>query len=666
MKLTENRYHILIFAIFVIALFSTANSFNSGYIASWDGPAHIVRAEHFFNSLNLDALGVWGWYHGWYLGVAPFIFYSPGFFIIVSIIKIISFGFLPTDLIINILLALTYALFPVTLYWLSTELGFSKRTSILAGILSLGFSAIWGIGLSGIYAIGLYTNIFSLLPFMLFLGVLHKTLTEKGSTVVTGLLLGFIIITNIVTAVYAVLAVFIYIISLLTSGKKVEWIKILQLFMIGTLVSLFWIITFLISIPLIGIETAFAPFGLVELLKALFLGEIIFHPIISIFLTLGLCFFLWNVYKDRSKSFKYIFLTLLFSVTVLVASNLLTNLTSSWVNSGEITEMISRVLRSILRTRSLAFLWILVPIIGAVGINSILEIFGKHLRKKISDKVIVFAMFLLFLFSSAQLLDLAEKNVKTTSHADYKTVYNEWDASFRWLKNNAENNSIVLTKINWDKFEPIGANSIDSLINLESGLRTVNGNQIESSQLNTWYLNDMDFKETEKDILELHKFNVGYIISYRNPEYNVSYLEKIYSSKNIIIYKTINLRGPYEIINYILGPNTYYFKMYVLMNGSIELPVQYNNHWHAEVNGDGVEVKRSEYGLIGLNLKSGVNDIKLVFRLTSAEIIALAISLLTFIISIIYLCLDRMGLINKIYKKIKKVGIFINLKTVLY
>ncbi len=62
-------YPITLVLIFIIAIFHTINSFNPGYIASWDGPAHLVRAEHFYNSLNSKALGIWGWYHGWYLGV---------------------------------------------------------------------------------------------------------------------------------------------------------------------------------------------------------------------------------------------------------------------------------------------------------------------------------------------------------------------------------------------------------------------------------------------------------------------------------------------------------------------------------------------------------------------------------------------------------------------
>ena len=63
----------------VLAAAATLPSFAPGYVANWDGPGHLVRAEHFLSSLNLHDLGVFRWYPGWYLGEPMFLLYPPGF-----------------------------------------------------------------------------------------------------------------------------------------------------------------------------------------------------------------------------------------------------------------------------------------------------------------------------------------------------------------------------------------------------------------------------------------------------------------------------------------------------------------------------------------------------------------------------------------------------------
>jgi uncharacterized membrane protein (Fun14 family) len=289
-----------------------------------------------------------------------------------------------------------------------------------------------------------------------------------------------------------------------------------------------------------------------------------------------------------------------------------------------------------LRTRALIFLWIIIPIIGAIGINSILGILDKYTKKR-ANILSMIILLLLLLFSYIQISDIAENTVKTIDHNQLKGVYKEWDSAFKWLKSNALRNSVVFTDFNWNRFDGRNTHSIDSLINLETGLRTINGNQIEATQLNTWYLNDMNFKDMEKDKEELHKFNVDYILSYRNQEYNASYLRNVYSSENIVIYKTINLSGEYEMIEYELGPNKYHFKINVFEDKEIELPVQYNNHWQANINGKPQKVKRGNSGLVELSLEKGLNDIALVFKKTFGEIVAFLISLFTIILCSLYL-----------------------------
>lgn len=637
--------------VVILAVFPTLDSFKPGYLASWDGPAHIVRAEVFYNNLNLARLGIWGWYHGWYLGVAPFIFYPPGFFLVLSLMKVFTLGCASMDFLIRILMALTYVLFPPTLYWLSRRLGFSSRTSIIASILSLSFSGIWGIGLAGIYAIGLYTHIFSLLPFMLFWGCLHNVLKNNGSHTITGLLFGCIIITSIITALFATMLIFAYVLLFLIIEKQLTVYKIYRTIIIGILFSLFWIFPFLTSKDLFGIETSFNPFELWELTKNLLFGKIIYSPIISAFFVLGIGVSLWYTYQNRLNSFPHIFLIVLLCLTIFVSSNLLTTLTLSWQHSNMLLQVISRVFRSTLRMRDLSFLWIIIPIIAAIGIDFVLGMLNKCLCPNIANIISVVVLLSLMSLSYVHISSLASINVKTTDYPDYKEQFEEWALSFNWLKENAAKQSVVLTDINWNQYVPIGTVSIDSLINLETGLRTVRGDQIETTQLNIWNLDNSTFNSDEYK-QALFKYNIDYILSYKKPKYNASYLSPVYRSRDIIIYKTVGLHGAYQVKEYNIEPNEYKTTIQVFQEGEVELPLQYNNHWHADVNEKCEIVKRGNTGLVKISLRPGINSIRLLFKRTLIETLCVGISFITILFSIYTLySKNRDYIIRRIIKK---------------
>jgi hypothetical protein len=656
MKETGNFYKFVLVAVFLIALCATRNSFVDGYIASWDDPAHLVRAEHFYNSINLEMLGIFGWYHGWYLGVATFMFYPPGFFMVTAALEAATFGMIGMELIIKVVLALTFAAFPIVLYRLSKSLGFSENASVMAAVLSLGFSAAWGIGLAGIYTIGLYTNVFSLIPFALFWAAFHRTLLKNGNPAIAGLLLGFTIITSIIAAAFSFMLVAIYALVSILYRKRGMLAKFSVILAIGLLSSLFWTYPFLASRDLYGPETGFNPFGLVELVKQLFSGGIIYNPVVSFFLALGILSAAVSFYRKDTTSFSISVVVLTFLITVLVSSNLPTELTLSWQNSNALMEFAARGLRSILRMRALSFLWIIIPMIAAFGVDSALSLTGR-VSKVLCANLATMTVVSMLLFSAWQLLGTAAAAVKTVYSPEYAGSYNVFESAFSWIKENANKNDVVLIDINWDNYQTPGTVSLDALLNLESGLRAVNGNQVEACSLNSWQLNHVVFSDTQGET-ELQRFGVNYVMSYRRPEYNASYLEKVYTSNDITIYKTHDLSGPYKTVGIDLGPNTYKIKLDVFKAGSIELPVQYNNHLNAEIDGQPASVGRSGVGLAEVQLTTGPHEVDISFRETGTEILAFAVSLMAIAVSAFTILKNRRtDVANALTKRFQKLPI---------
>jgi len=76
-----NFYPWAVLLIFLISFYEVSPSLQEGYLTGWDNPAHLVHAKVLTETLDLHSLGVWGWYPGWYLGVAHLIFYTPGFYL---------------------------------------------------------------------------------------------------------------------------------------------------------------------------------------------------------------------------------------------------------------------------------------------------------------------------------------------------------------------------------------------------------------------------------------------------------------------------------------------------------------------------------------------------------------------------------------------------------
>jgi hypothetical protein len=631
-------YSLILVLIFLVAFYSTKNSFNRGHIAAWDHPAHLIRAEHFYNSLNWKQLGIFGVYCGWYLCFPPFIFYTPGFFMIISLFKILTFGFLSIDLIMRIVLAVSFAAFPLFLFILAISFGLSKRTGILASIFSLFYSDVWGIGLGGIYGIGLYTIFFSLLPFMLFWREIHKisfSKSDKKNVLIGGMLFGFVIITNLITAAYSFLLLFFYIIFLSFRRKKNEIKRILEIFLIGILLSAFWLFPFFSSRNLWGPETAFNPYDFFQLVKELFLGKIIFHNFyLSVLLFFGLVFSAWRVFKKHDPSL--LSLLLIFFLTLLIASDDISKAIFPYCSISSISEIVCRLFRALLRTRSLIFLWIIAPIIQAIGTDFILSKVMRIIRKENRELLTVLIILTILLFSFSRILDVS-KTVRTTSdYIGYAKLLN----AFHWLRENASSEDVVLIDIDWKNLEYPGTPSIDSLLNLDANVRTIKGNQIEASHIKLGILDDFNPKENKEYRHELCKFNIAFVFSYGKPYYNVSYLRAVYEDEKIVIYKVICDEEEIKIIDQKILTNEIYLKIYSPRNGFVEIPVQYNNHWVAYVNSHKKEVKDSKSGLIEIELEKGMNYVTLIFDISKIEFMFFFFSLSIFIFLLLSLLRD--------------------------
>lgn len=662
-SLVREKGHLLVLLLlFASSFWSVSRSFAPGYIAAWDNPSHLVKAEFFYQSLDLSRLGIWGWMPEWYDGCAPFIFYAPGFFILVSVIKVISLGALSLNDALKITLAFSYALFPIVLYWMCRALGTSRRIALASAVFSLTSSSVAGIGIDGVYGIGLYTHFLGIILFMIFIGLLHRAMQRGGAgreVILAGFAFGFLIITHSITTGYAGIASVLYLVFRLIYRRNTNIIAFAGIFLLGLLLSLFWLFPLLSSFRLFGPDAGFYPFSLEELIKRIVDMRLVVSQTTLLFTAIGILAGFYYIIRRRPNSMIWAYLITLTAITTVLASTMLVKLMEEYMIDDGFYRLVHRILMTMFQTRAAAFLGILLPVLAGLGFCAVIDLLSFIIIKAAAAvsrnrgaRVMSFASGLLYSAAvlillwaySAEQMKMGRDSVKTIQ-TDYAEPYQRWSDVFFFLKNNASPGSLVKLDISFQEFPYPGFLGAGSMLVLETGLPTTDGNQIEMFQTTLCgYMNGLNFLDTMDDAAAkklLHKTHVNYLLVAGKPEMEKDFLEKVYDDgKKIRVYKVTNLSGmDYYVQNITVLHDAYELTVSVESTESmnVSVPVQYNYHWDARVNGKPGKVVQGTEGFVTLELEPGLNHVELSFVRRPMDNLVFMLSLITFLIALILL-----------------------------
>jgi hypothetical protein len=250
----------------------------------------------------------------------------------------------------------------------------------------------------------------------------------------------------------------------------------------------------------------------------------------------------------------------------------------------------------------------------------------------------------MLLASWPELRRAGEGHARTVEAEATAASWSQIESGLHWLRDNAPEDSVVLTAMNYEGGGYPGTYAIDALLNLEAGQRSLGGQQLEAAQISLELLDR--FKQPERnDLIEgplLDRFNVSYVFSYRNPPYVSAYLRPVYRGGGVTIYRTHDLPGPNRRVREEVGENRHDFVVDVSRPGPQHLPVQYNDHWEARVDGEVRPVARGEDGLVVLELPPGRHEVALRFGPAPIELAALAVSALTLAVVVVLLLRARL------------------------
>lgn len=486
---------VLLAAMSIAAAVVAAPLFDPGYPASWDGAAHFVRLRA-MTELFLPHGRTDGWCWWWFDGFVPFQFYPSLFFVVVGLAYYGLGGLVPLLTLFKIAIVAVWALLPWATWAFARTFRFSRFAALLAAGAALGLSAPQGIGIQGLFGIGLIPQGAGLLLFLSALAAVHAAVTVGGRHVPrAALLCAATVCTHLISGVYLALAATLYVVMALSRRRWRRRRTLGRAATIGALTLAMCVATLapLIVWPdLLGPGTGWPdqPF-----LQQFLAGRLFSGPVVT---WLAIAF----VVGLRPRRFETAFLVTLALLTAPIAVGAIT--------TG--FEPVDVVARQILRHRTLPYLALLTALFAAGAAETLRRVASRvAVAGWLVAAVLVTAVAWDTRASIRRLADLVrvDAHTRTNEKADFLRVYG-------WLREHTPPTAVIGFDDRYDeRFGNPGYTQLASRIVLEAERPTLLGNQVEATNAhNGEVLMHLHDWAPERILAALHRYNVSYLISW--------------------------------------------------------------------------------------------------------------------------------------------------------
>ncbi len=190
-----------------LAVWLTWPVWSDGRILNSDGPRNLLRA-HVMGEIFLPAGHVDGWSPYWYLGAQQFLFHSYGYFFLIAAFQKLCAGFLDIDAAFKLFNVLPIVALPPAVYYLGTRIGLSAAGGAAAALASLALGTATGFGLRGVFGVGLLLQSVGIVLFALTWPQFDRALDgDRRRAAAAALLLAVTLVTHFITAAYALIII---------------------------------------------------------------------------------------------------------------------------------------------------------------------------------------------------------------------------------------------------------------------------------------------------------------------------------------------------------------------------------------------------------------------------------------------------------------------------
>ena len=210
------------------ALWLTSGAWGDQLPSGDDTTAHLIRTqfaiEHLITEGRID-----GWAPSFILGYETFLFSGPAFSWAVALVGGLSFGLLSVAGAFKVVFVGSFVVLPLTVAFLARSFGLGRQAAGVAAILTLAVNnPFGGVGLTGLFDIGLATHQFGAVFFFLSLGGALRLLQHPSPrwTIFTGCSLAVLLTAHGLSVFIFVVLLAVVLITMLiaprTGGVRAE------------------------------------------------------------------------------------------------------------------------------------------------------------------------------------------------------------------------------------------------------------------------------------------------------------------------------------------------------------------------------------------------------------------------------------------------------------
>lgn len=154
----------------ILAAWLTSGAWGGRPISGDDSMAHVVRAQFAFRNLITHGR-VDGWDPSFIVGYQEFLFIGAGFSWTVGLLHAVSLGALSITGAVKVVTLVSFVIAPLAVAFVAKSFGLSGRGAGVAAVLSLAVNnPFGGVGLQGVFNVGLLPHQFAAVFFFLSLG----------------------------------------------------------------------------------------------------------------------------------------------------------------------------------------------------------------------------------------------------------------------------------------------------------------------------------------------------------------------------------------------------------------------------------------------------------------------------------------------------------------
>ncbi len=460
-----------VLAVSALALWMVWPAFRPGRVINLDAPRHLLRAfvmtKQFLPSGHVDGLSPW-----WYLGAQLFLFQSYGYFFLIGITSIVLSGWAHVATLHQIFkfyYVLPILLLPAAAALLARRLGIARRGAAAAALASLIFTSPLGYGVQGMFGIGLLLQGVGIVGFALawpeFLAVLMDRTRTPWRAV---LMVAAVVLCHFISGAYTLGAAGLAAAWLALTSRSLR--PLLRYMLVASLVLLIAGHSLFPSVELHSMSGQGVGWGTERdrfwrlLAGTLFGARELALPAIAAAA--------WAVFRgNRMLSIS----AMLFFTTALVGG---AN-EQPWMPAS-----IESIIQLLLRPRALPYAALLQAVFAGLAADRVLAVIEGAAAKYFDLPsrrwwaLAAPALLAVMLLTGRDELNYQRRFVKTESELGRRD-HNVYLKLVEWLRSNVHPPAIVAVPRTLLPQSAVGARSVISFLNLDTGLYTFGGDQAE-------------------------------------------------------------------------------------------------------------------------------------------------------------------------------------------